>query len=229
MEDVTQETEGAAHSDASEAVSAAAGRGSSTVQDVQGQSAPGELPPEADVGPDGVARVPGRLGQVVSDMLRTMLIIGAVVAVIVLITLRPSPDPVRAIDALPTATAVQAAVDYPILLPRVDGWRATSARWEATEASGEDEVWFAGGVLNDADQFVSVSQSPATGKKYLLEQTGGLPTDEVLDVDGTEWAVYQGEFDAAAVNQMDDITTVVRTNTGSGMLPDYIRSLEPVG
>ena len=81
-----------------------------------------------DLRPTG--RPNARLGQTVRDMVLSLAVVIGVVAVIMLITLRPQPDPVRVVDPTPALLSARAEAGYPVVYPEgLDAaWRPTSAR-----------------------------------------------------------------------------------------------------
>ena len=174
------------------------------------------------------------LRKTVGDIIRSMGIVAAIIAVVLLITWRPAPDPVRAVNAAPVAQQVAAAVDFDLLYPDLsDEWRATTARFEPTEKSGDDPVWFNGWVSPD-EEFAAVVQSKAENDDFIEEQTaGGVQVDDVpsgLDPAVKGWQVYlSGDgTQRSFVQQQDGVTTIV---TGTLDWPDLARfaaTLQPV-
>ncbi len=174
------------------------------------------------------SRVPGRMGQVVSDMVRTMAVIGAVVAVLLAITWRPAPEPVREIDPMPVATAVADVVDYPVLVPQSDRWRATAARYEPTAESGAEPVWFTGGVWDGEETYAGVSQSRAASQQYLQEQTLGGVDAGTSRVGGRTWTRYSSPDQVSLVAQVGAATTVVSSSGSWDVVEQFAATLRPV-
>lgn len=89
-----------------------------------------------------------RLAKTVKDMVWSMVVVLALVGVILAIAWRPSPDPVRTVDPQSAVSVAQAQADFPLLAPvgLPSDWRATSARWESTEASLNEPVLHIGYV-----------------------------------------------------------------------------------
>ena len=163
-------------------------------------------------------------------MLRSLAVVGAVVAVIVVLNYRAPEDPVPEIDPAPVATQVATVAPFPVLLPTDDGWRPTAARWEPTPESQGEPVWFTGGVYSEAGPFASVSQSVAASEGYLAEQTArGSPTGETSVVTGEEWQRYDSTGERSLVLVGAGSTTVVSGTGTWGDLERLAASLEPVG
>lgn len=114
----------------------------------------------------------------VGDILRSLAVVVAVIAVLLLLTWRPQPDPVRELDPFPIASLAVREAGYRVLMPEVgDGWRSTSARLEPTAQSADKSVWFNGWVSPD-DEFFALAQSHATHDMFIDEQaSGGVPVD----------------------------------------------------
>lgn len=148
-------------------------------------------------------------------MIRSLLVVGAVAAVILILNYRAPQDPVQQIDPYPMAAQVAAVAGFPVLLPTVPGWRATAARWEPTPESEPDDVWYAGGVFGDQGPFASVSQSAATSPEYIAEQTSsGAATGTSATVAGVEWQRYESDSARSLVLVLPAGSAVV-TGTGS--------------
>ena len=88
-----------------------------------------------DTQPTG--RPNARMRQTVGDMVRSMLVVLAFVAVLLLVTWRPQPDAVKPVDTTSAVTLATMQADFPVevAVGLSDGWRPTSARWEPTEKS----------------------------------------------------------------------------------------------
>lgn len=145
-------------------------------------------------------------------MVRSMLVVLVVVGLLLLVTWRPQPEAVKAVDYGPVLIRAQSEAEYPVLVPAGlgDGWRVTSARWEPTEESDPDPAWHLGYVTPD-DQYLQVAQSATDRSSYVEEQTAdGRPAGE-SDVDGTTWQRYESP-DAqrrSLVTVVDGVTVVV--------------------
>lgn len=109
----------------------------------------------------------------IADMVRSMVLVLGIVAVIMLVTWRPQPDPVREVDITPVAIIAAMQADFEVLAlePEIAGV-ATSVRWEATQASDGLPVWHVG-YVSPSGEYLQLSQSTSTSRAYLDEQTGG--------------------------------------------------------
>lgn len=176
------------------------------------------------------------LRKTVGDIVRSMGIVGGIIAVVLIVTWRPQPDPVREVDAAPVAAAAAAAADFEVLYPRVpEGWRATSARFEPTRESGDDPVWFNGWVTAD-DQYVAVVQSQAGNRRFIEEQTASsspavdVPPGLPATVAGWDPYVSDDGTQRSLVRTRDGVTTIV-TGTqdwaGVAAFADMLRPVAP--
>lgn len=159
---------------------------------------PGELRP--------TGRPNARLRQTAGDMVRSLALVLGVVAVILLITWRPSPDPVKVVD--PTPVVVQARVEagYPVLYPAGLGpdWRPTSARWSVTEDSEPQPAWHVG-FVTPAGAYAQVGQSATDDPDYVAQQVGvAEPAGE-----WNGWVRYDAPGQRALVRVQDGVTIVV--------------------
>lgn len=102
----------------------------------------------------------GRGRQTVRDMVFSLSAIGAAVAVILVITHRPDPDPVRVVQAAPVIVNMQAMVTWPVVNPvsQLRGWRVTSARIEPTTTLSGGPV-LSLGFVTPSGQWLGVKQA----------------------------------------------------------------------
>lgn len=197
-----------------------------------------------------------RSQQTVRDLVISMVLVGAFVAFLFLMVLRPSPDPVRVVD---TASAAQVAADeeaFDILVPQglSDQWRATSARYRPGPVAGTGS-WFNGYVDPDGD-FVAVAQQNYDQRDFLrtfladAEQVGARPVGDQVWLEfrnsakGETTLVLEGGLasggsaeDAAepatgggADGETGRVTTVLVTGTAPPEeLADFAGRLAPFG
>ena len=146
--------------------------------------------------------------QTVGDMIRSMVVVLAVVAAILIVTWRPKPDPVRTVDITQALVTARSSADFTVEVPSLPDLRATSVRWEPTEDSGEKWVWHLG-YVTPSDEYLQVSQSRAVGDAFLAEQTaGGRPGESVM-IAGEQWQVFTAPERTSVVRIDDGVTTIV--------------------
>ena len=190
---------------------------------VLGDAPQAEVPP-----PTGRKADHDPLKKTVRDIALSMGVVAGIIFLILAVSWRPQPDPVRSLDPTVTAQAAAAAAPYPILLPRVaDGWRATSARFEPTAESDERPVWFNGWVT-PADQFVAVVQSANTTESFIEEQTiTAIPAQDAPATPGWDAVISPRTNQRSLVRVADGVTTIVTGSVGWAELVAFRDSLEP--
>ena len=155
-----------------------------------------------------------RLRQTAGDMVRSLALVLGVVAVILIVTLRPHPDAVKVIDYQPELAVARAQAGYLVLAPvGLDAdWRSTSVRWQPTTGSTPDKAWHLGFVTPD-DAYAQLGQSSTTNVDYLPEQTDrGQPTGSVV-VGGFDWQQYTSKAGQRSLVRVDRGVTIVVTGT----------------
>jgi hypothetical protein len=159
---------------------------------------------------------------------RSLLVVLAVVAVIVLFAWRPQPEAIRVVDVEPFVSVVSAQADFPATrLPEsLTGYRPTSVRWEPTPDSGGLPVWFVG-YVTPSDRYLQISQSRAAGPDFLREQTAGGTQTGTVDIDGTTWQRYETPDRRSLVLASAGTTVVSGTETWE-TLTTVAGSLTPI-
>lgn len=167
--------------------------------------------------PEPTGRPMRGLRQSVGDMLRSMAVVLGVVGVILLVTWRPQPEPIREVPVEPVAIIASAQADFPVFV--VDARHtgaATSVRWESTPESDGEMVWHVGYVTPD-EEYLQLSQSLADSPSYLAEQTTDgeiLETYEdlpaaVQSLTGEGWVPWQQGDRRSLVRENDGATTIL--------------------
>lgn len=154
----------------------------------------------------------------VADMVRSLGIVLAVVAVIVLITLRTPGQAVRPIDYAGTLTQVRQAAPFPALAPQglPAGWRATSATYDPPQTSGLAGVaqWHLG-YVTPSDQYVGLEQWNGDLQALLANQLDGPQQTGTVVLAGVPWTRWTSvEGDRRALTRTGEGAVVVH-GTGS--------------
>ena len=144
----------------------------------------------------------GRSRQTVRDMVFSLGAIGAAVAVILAITHRSTPDPVREVQTAPVAFELRSMVPWPVVDPtsRLSGWRATSARIEPATALSKGPV-LAIGYVTPSGQWFGVKEA-------------GIPAGATAKLWAQQVMSTAGEVSTSTVRSAKDFTYVVY-GTGS--------------
>ena len=165
----------------------------------------------------GSGRAHSRMRQTVWDMVRSMAVVLAVVAVIFILAWRPTPDPIRVVDPAPVIAQAVAQAEFEVLAPAGldEGWRPTSARWEPTAESGDDLVLHVG-YVTPTEEYAQVVQSTDTSAPFLAEQTTDGVATGSQDIAGTAWERWESE----------KRRSLVRTDAGSAVVVSGTASWE---
>ena len=175
--------------------------------------------------PTPTGKTNARMKQTVGDMVRSMAVVLAVVAAILLVTWRPQPDPVREVNVDQLLVVAVAQADFDVVVPDTPGLRPTSVRWQPTAESKDEMVWQVG-YVTETDEFLQVTQSRSDSSKFLsVETVRGVPLGSVAinSLVGDEWTEYQSETSTAFVSMSNGTTTIVR---GTGPREEIISGVE---
>lgn len=178
-----------------------------------------------DIQPTGNANP--RLRQTIGNMVWSMLLVLAVVAVILLVTMRARPDAVKVIDYTSELTVARAQAGYPILAPvgLSSDWRATSARWQLTDASSPDKAWHLG-FVTPGEQYAQLGESATTNVNYIPEQTASGKPTTTSQVGGYEWQRYENSTSQRSLVRIANGVTIVVTGTADWpLLEEFAASL----
>jgi len=148
-------------------------------------------------------------------MVRSLAVVIAAVVVILLLTHRASPDPVREVDITSPLTVATMSASFPVLVPQgQEGYRLTSARWQTSKPP----VWHLGYVTPDT-KYVQLEQSATTNLKFVQDQLTGTTPLQATQIKGMSWQAYAGTGKNALVRTADGVTTAV---TGTVPMPELI-------
>ncbi|MGW2667536.1 DUF4245 domain-containing protein [Streptomyces sp. NPDC001272] len=151
--------------------------------------------------------------QTVWDMVRSLAVIGVVVAgIYIFIPHDDKADPTRTVDYRVETLTARRAAPYPVAAPvgLPEQWRATSVTFERKNAN----AWHLG-FLDPQQQYVAVEQSTDASQKNLAKLTQkAAPTGQTQQVGDRAWERWDGEKYDALVRQEQGYVTVV-TGTGS--------------
>ncbi|KIF00705.1 hypothetical protein PL81_39705, partial [Streptomyces sp. RSD-27] len=151
--------------------------------------------------------------QTVWDMVRSLAVIGVVVAgIYIFIPHDDKADPTRTVDYRVETLTARRAAPYPVAAPvgLPEQWRATSVTFERKNAN----AWHLG-FLDPEQQYVAIEQSTDASKKNLDKLTQkAAPTGQTQQVGDRAWERWDGEKYDALVRQEQGYVTVV-TGTAS--------------
>jgi len=172
---------------------------------------------------DGRVEDKRRGPKTVADMLRSLGLVVAVVAVLFLITVRPQGQTVHVVDYRATlAGAKLGGTPFPLVAPHglPSSWRATSAYFDppGTAGSAGGTVWHVG-FVTAKDSYAGFEQTDSSAQAAL---SAVLPsaTREAPDVSagGVLWQAWSdGKGRRALLRTVGTVTTVV---DGSAQWPE---------
>ena len=171
-----------------------------------------------------------RSRQTAFDMVRSLGLVLLFVAVLLAVTWRAKPDPVRVVDYKAATASARLQIDWPVLSPTglPDAWRATSAR---IDLGADDAIEWYVGMVTPSDQFASVAQSDVKGgtalRKYIADRTEGAVESGTSTVAGTSWRrfVSDDQTTRSLVRSDKGVTIVVTGTTGWDELSTFVGSL----
>jgi hypothetical protein len=127
-----------------------------------------------------------------ANMVRSLLPLVLICLVIVWWTsFRQGPDvqPVRTVDLTPTVDLAAARASYPLLVPQhlPAGYRPTSARTDAGNATGGDPVTLEIGYVTPSDEFAGFVVSDNPRADPVAAVLDGAEEHGSVDVGGQSW------------------------------------------
>ncbi|MEU7554266.1 DUF4245 domain-containing protein [Streptomyces sp. NPDC044571] len=151
--------------------------------------------------------------QTVWDMVRSLAVIGVVVAgIYIFVPHDEKADPTHVVDYRVETNTARRAAPYPVAAPvgLPEQWRATSVSFDRKDA----HAWHLG-FLDPHGQYVAIEQTSDASAKHVAKVTHqAQPTGERQQVGDLSWERWEGEKYDALVRQEQGHATVV-TGTGS--------------
>ncbi|MFD6229484.1 DUF4245 domain-containing protein [Streptomyces sp. NPDC060232] len=149
--------------------------------------------------------------QTVWDMVRSLAVIGVVVAgIYVFVPHDDKADPTRTVDYRVETLTARRAAPYPVAAPvgLPEEWRATSVTYERKNA----DAWHLG-FLDPEQQYAAVEQSSDTSAKYLERVTrNATASGQTQQVGDAAWERWEGEkYDALVRREQGHVTVVTGT------------------
>ena len=167
-----------------------------------------------------------------ANIVRSLLVIGAIVAVLVAIVPRVSSVSQPPVDVADTAQQVAADTGWPISAPRdlPEGWRATSVRY--VRSTDGLMTWHAGYVSADG-RYVALEQTKDATTEWVSAQTNRARVTGQVQAGGLTWdtLVRSGKVQNSLVHhgEAPGVLTTIVTGTGTfEELKLFADALEPV-
>lgn len=165
-----------------------------------------------------------------ADMVRSLGVVLAVVAVTVLITLRTPGQVVRPIDYSGTLAQVRGAAPYAALAPQglPTQWRPTSVSYDPPQTTGLAGVahWHLG-FISPSNQYVGLEEWNGDLRALLVEQLDGPQQAGTSVVDGVTWTRWTSVDGArrALTRQQDGAAVIVHGTAGWTELEAFAAAL----
>jgi hypothetical protein len=163
----------------------------------------------------------------VRDMVLSLGVVLGFVGLILLMTLRTTPEAVKVVDATPVVDAVASSAPYAAVLPgALAGWRVTSAR--VSPAGDEPFRWHIG-YYTPAGQYAAAGQSNGLAAKYLADEKAAGTSSGSVTIGGVRWTkvVRADGKRNSLVRTADGVTTLVTGGSGFDELTTLASGLRP--
>jgi Protein of unknown function (DUF4245) len=167
-----------------------------------------------------------------ANMVRSLLVIGALVALLVAIVPRVNTVSQPPVDVASTAAEVARSSGWPIERPEglPEGWKATSVRY--VRSTDGLMTWHAG-YQSPTGNYVALEQTQDATSEWVSAQTNRAPRTGELQAGGRTWGQYvrTGKVQNSLVEQPEGegrLTTIV---TGTGTFEElaaFAEALRPV-
>ena len=167
-----------------------------------------------------------------ANMVRSLLplVLGCLL-VVGITALRQNPeDPVREVDPSTAERAVAQVASYQLLVPRglSDGWRPTSVRTNAGQASAGDQVSLQIGWLTPAEEFAEYVVSDDAGTTALTDVLDHATAGGTQQVGGQSWQRLTTQRGETALTRTEGTATLLVTGSASEQeLETLAGSLQP--
>src|SRR5690554_2481321 len=128
-----------------------------------------------------------RANQTTLNLVAALVVYLGVVLLIVLVVVRPDPEPREPIDYTAIAQQAQPGIGEPLIRPALpDGWSANSAKIQTT--SGVTS-WYIG-LITPSTQFIGVRQGIDANPTWLANQLEFSQVSGAIAIDGVTWQLY---------------------------------------
>ncbi len=130
-----------------------------------------------------------RANQTPLNLVFALLASLGVVALVVLVVVRPSSIPRDPIDYAAVAADAQGSVDVPLVVPDLPaGWTANRAELETGTGDGIDSWQI--GLLTPGEQYIGLVQGVRVDQRWVSEQTGDAEATDRLTIGDRVWQIY---------------------------------------
>ena len=135
------------------------------------------------------ARATRRANQTAFHLVIALLASLGVVALLVMVVVRPDNVQREPVDYRAAAASAQAAVDVPLAAPALpDGWWANHAALEPADAG--DVVSWRIGLITPSEEFIRIVQGVGANSSWVAQQTAETRSAGIARIGGVEWRIY---------------------------------------
>lgn len=166
----------------------------------------------------------------VANMLRSLLVIGAIMAVVVLIFPQVQPQ-APDVDVVETAQQIEGSTGWTLVVPRdlPEGWVPTRAQYR--RSTDGLMTWHAGFQTPSGD-YAALQQTLDATDAWVTTQVNRSPQVGELEVAGRFWEQYDrsGKVQRSLVDRggTGEMTTVVTGTASWDEMEQFAASLGPV-
>jgi Protein of unknown function (DUF4245) len=168
----------------------------------------------------------------VANMVRSLLVVGALVVALIAIVPRVNTVSQPPVDVAAASVEIARQSGWPIDAPQAlpEGWKATSVRY--VRSTGGLMTWHAG-YQSPTGNYVAIEQTRDATDEWLAAQTNRARRTGEVQVAGKSWGTYVrgGKVQNSLVNRpatKGALTTII---TGTGTFEELSRfaeALQPV-
>lgn len=205
--------------------------GPATMAHVSSPTPPPHAPRPSEADTPAQGSVSAYLKGSVANMLRTLLVIGALMALVIIILPRTSSVSRPPVDVHAAAIEVQQTTGWPISEPGElpTGWAPTQVRY--LRSTDDLMVWHAGFETDD-HLYVALEQTMDATDTWVTAQTNRAPSVGTLEAAGLTWEKFDRDtkVQRSLVHRggPGELTTLI-TGTGTfEQLVTFAKTLEPV-
>ena len=168
----------------------------------------------------------------VANMVRSLVVIGVIVAALIAIVPRVNSVSQPPVDVAGTAVDVARTsgwpIDRPVALP--DGWKATSVRY--VRSTGGLMTWHAG-YQSPTGNYVAIEQTENATDEWVSAQTNRAAKTGEVQAAGKTWGTYvrSGKVQNSLVHRAESPTELTTIVTGTGTFDEltaFAETLRPV-
>lgn len=153
-----------------------------------------------------------RSNQTAVNLVLALLASLGVVALVVLVVVRPDSIERDPVDYAAVAADAQGAVDVPLVVPDLpQGWTANRAELETGQGDGIDSWQI--GLLTPGEQYIGLVQGIRADPRWVSEQTANAEATDRITIGDRVWTVYDRRNAEDPGNLAYALTTVEGDST----------------